>query len=104
MFAKSTKLGEANKHPSLPLPLLFCIHRILPMSNCGSRKSEPCCIAGVFLRLTDVLCVRVQSLLRGRFLRNGRRVNEGTSSLAASELGLLRKRQTVSGLRYVALS
>ncbi|XP_030522418.1 uncharacterized protein LOC115735348 [Rhodamnia argentea] len=47
---------------------------------------------------------RIQSLLRGRFLQNGRRVNEGTSSLAASELGLLRKRQTVSGLREGFLS
>lgn len=47
---------------------------------------------------------RIQSLLRGRFLRNQRRVNEGTSSLAASELGLLRKRQTVSGLREGFLS
>lgn len=74
------------------------------MSNCESRRSEPCCIAGFFLRLTDVLCVHVQSLLRGRFLRNERTLNEGTSSLAASELGLLRKRQTVSGLRYVVLS
>lgn len=47
---------------------------------------------------------RIQSLLRGRFLRNERTVNEGTSSLAASELGLLRKRQTVSGLREGFLS
>ncbi|XP_030451197.1 uncharacterized protein LOC115673228 [Syzygium oleosum] len=47
---------------------------------------------------------RIQSLLRGRFLRNERTLNEGTSSLAASELGLLRKRQTVSGLREGFLS
>ncbi|KAE8656755.1 Ring/U-Box superfamily protein [Hibiscus syriacus] len=43
---------------------------------------------------------RIQSLLRGRFLRNGR-MDEGnrSTSVAASELGLLRQKQTVSGLR-----
>nr|KJB55698.1 hypothetical protein B456_009G089300 [Gossypium raimondii] len=43
---------------------------------------------------------RIQSLLRGRFLRNGR-MGEGnrSTSVAASELGLLRQKQTVSGLR-----
>ncbi|GMI81702.1 hypothetical protein like AT2G27950 [Hibiscus trionum] len=43
---------------------------------------------------------RIQSLLRGRFLRNGRmgECNRSTS-IAASELGLLRQKQTVSGLR-----
>lgn len=45
--------------------------------------------------------VSLQSLLRGRFLRNKRFVQEETSpSLAANELGLLRQRHTVSGLRY----
>ncbi|KAB1222564.1 3-isopropylmalate dehydrogenase, chloroplastic [Morella rubra] len=43
---------------------------------------------------------RIQSLLRGRFLRNDRVVNsERPTSLAESELGLLRQRHTVSGLR-----
>ncbi|XP_057955850.1 uncharacterized protein LOC131149431 isoform X2 [Malania oleifera] len=43
---------------------------------------------------------RIQSLLRGRFLRNGRLVKEERpTSVAASELGLLRQRHTVSGLR-----
>lgn len=43
---------------------------------------------------------RIQSLLRGRFLRNGRLVNnERSTSMAESELGLLRKKHTVSGLR-----
>ncbi|GKV26239.1 hypothetical protein SLEP1_g35583 [Rubroshorea leprosula] len=43
---------------------------------------------------------RIQSLLRGRFLRNNRIVaDERSTSIAASELGLLRQRQTVSGLR-----
>ncbi|CAK9174710.1 unnamed protein product [Ilex paraguariensis] len=42
---------------------------------------------------------RIQSLLKGRFLRNGRLVqDEKTKSVAATELGLLRERQTVSGL------
>ncbi|XVE79356.1 hypothetical protein DITRI_Ditri14bG0051600 [Diplodiscus trichospermus] len=43
---------------------------------------------------------RIQSLLRGRFLRNDR-IAEGerSTSVAASELGLLRQKQTVSGLR-----
>ncbi|KAB2065482.1 hypothetical protein ES319_A09G091800v1 [Gossypium barbadense] len=43
---------------------------------------------------------RIQSLLRGRFLRNDRRVaGDKSTSIAASELGLLRQKQTVSGLR-----
>ncbi|KAK4855288.1 hypothetical protein QYF36_005732 [Acer negundo] len=43
---------------------------------------------------------RIQSLLRGRFLRNDRRVeDERPTSTAASELGLLRQKHTVSGLR-----
>ncbi|KAJ0908392.1 putative transcription factor C2H2 family [Helianthus annuus] len=43
---------------------------------------------------------RIQSLLRGRFLRNVRPVEEETpSSVAASELVQLRQRHTVSGLR-----
>ncbi|XP_040992265.1 uncharacterized protein LOC121239177 [Juglans microcarpa x Juglans regia] len=43
---------------------------------------------------------RIQSLLRGRFLRNDRLVdNDRPASLAESELGLLRQRQTVSDLR-----
>ncbi|KAL6204901.1 hypothetical protein ACLB2K_022168 [Fragaria x ananassa] len=43
---------------------------------------------------------RIQSLLRGRFLRNGRAIeNERPMSLAETELGLLRQRHTVSGLR-----
>ncbi|KAM4084160.1 hypothetical protein ACB094_08G111200 [Castanea mollissima] len=43
---------------------------------------------------------RIQSLLRGRFLRNDRLVdNERPASRAESELGLLRQRPSVSGLR-----
>ncbi|BBH05059.1 Ring/U-Box superfamily protein [Prunus dulcis] len=43
---------------------------------------------------------RIQSLLRGRFLRNGRVIeNERSTSMAENELGLLRQRHTVSGLR-----
>ncbi|PWA78667.1 zinc finger, RING/FYVE/PHD-type [Artemisia annua] len=43
---------------------------------------------------------RIQSLLRGRFLRNERPVeDERPSSVAASELVQLRQRHTVSGLR-----
>lgn len=43
---------------------------------------------------------RIQSLLRGRFLRNERPVEEERPpSMAASELVQLRQRQTVSGLR-----
>ncbi|XVF05287.1 hypothetical protein REPUB_Repub05bG0158900 [Reevesia pubescens] len=43
---------------------------------------------------------RIQSLLRGRFLRNGRMAEgDRSTSIAASELGLLRQKQTVSGLR-----
>ncbi|XP_009592160.1 uncharacterized protein [Nicotiana tomentosiformis] len=48
---------------------------------------------------------RIQSLLRGRFLQNGRLTNgERTASNAASELGLLRQRHTVSDLREEILS
>ncbi|GMP98900.1 hypothetical protein CsSME_00046607 [Camellia sinensis var. sinensis] len=48
---------------------------------------------------------RIQSLLRGRFLQSGRLVqDERPSSAAASELGLLRQRQSVSGLREGFLS
>uniref|UniRef100_A0A5B6Z5H6 RING-type domain-containing protein n=1 Tax=Davidia involucrata TaxID=16924 RepID=A0A5B6Z5H6_DAVIN len=48
---------------------------------------------------------RIQSLLRGRFLRNERSIrNEGPVSVAASELGLLRQRHTVSDLREGFLS
>ncbi|KAJ8750320.1 hypothetical protein K2173_014235 [Erythroxylum novogranatense] len=43
---------------------------------------------------------RIQSLLRGRFLRNDRmNRTERPTSIAASELGLLRQRHTVSDLR-----
>ncbi|KAF1878227.1 hypothetical protein Lal_00046893 [Lupinus albus] len=43
---------------------------------------------------------RIQALLRGRFLRNDRcGDNNMPTSTARSELGLLRQRQTVSGLR-----
>ncbi|XVE68750.1 hypothetical protein DITRI_Ditri09bG0094600 [Diplodiscus trichospermus] len=43
---------------------------------------------------------RIQSLLRGRFLRNERTVEEERPpSMAASELSQLRQRHTVSGLR-----
>ncbi|KAI7753052.1 hypothetical protein M8C21_016807, partial [Ambrosia artemisiifolia] len=42
---------------------------------------------------------RIQSLLRGRFLRNERPVEEERPSVAASELVQLRQRHTVSGLR-----
>ncbi|XVF69039.1 hypothetical protein PTKIN_Ptkin11bG0049400 [Pterospermum kingtungense] len=43
---------------------------------------------------------RIQSLLRGRFLRNDRMAEgDRSTSVAASELGLLRQKQTVSGLR-----
>ncbi|XP_017983530.1 PREDICTED: uncharacterized protein LOC18590450 isoform X1 [Theobroma cacao] len=42
---------------------------------------------------------RIQSLLRGRFLRNDRMAEgDRSTSIAASELGLLRQKQTVSGL------
>ncbi|KAJ8551936.1 hypothetical protein K7X08_028379 [Anisodus acutangulus] len=48
---------------------------------------------------------RIQSLLRGRFLRNDSLTNdERTGSIAASELGLLRQRHTVSDLREEILS
>ncbi|XP_052194643.1 uncharacterized protein LOC127802693 isoform X2 [Diospyros lotus] len=48
---------------------------------------------------------RIQSLLRGRFLRSGRLVQDKKpSSLAANELGLLRQRHTVAGLREGFLS
>ncbi|KAK8596197.1 hypothetical protein V6N12_064696 [Hibiscus sabdariffa] len=43
---------------------------------------------------------RIQSLLRCRFLRNDKRVaGDRCATIAASELGLLRQKQTVSGLR-----
>lgn len=42
---------------------------------------------------------RIQSLLRGRFLRSERLIEQDSRSLAASELGILRRRHTVSGLR-----
>ncbi|XP_058755050.1 uncharacterized protein LOC131628205 isoform X2 [Vicia villosa] len=43
---------------------------------------------------------RIQALLRGRFLRNDRSTDHNRStSVAESELGLLRRKQTVSGLR-----
>ncbi|PIN24592.1 putative E3 ubiquitin ligase [Handroanthus impetiginosus] len=48
---------------------------------------------------------RIQALLRGRFLRNERLVlDERPSSIAATELGLLRQRHTVSDLREGFLS
>lgn len=48
---------------------------------------------------------RIHSLLRGRFLHSGRLVQDKeTSSSAASELGLLRKKLPVSGLREGFLS
>ncbi|KAK6936122.1 hypothetical protein RJ641_033152, partial [Dillenia turbinata] len=49
---------------------------------------------------------RIQSLLRGRFLRNVRmtETEKRPTSAAASELGLLRQRHTVSGLREGFLS
>nr|XP_019711049.1 uncharacterized protein LOC105059049 isoform X2 [Elaeis guineensis] len=42
---------------------------------------------------------RIQSLLRGRFLRNGGPSEERPHSVAAQELGQLRQRHPVSGLR-----
>ncbi|KAJ4979207.1 hypothetical protein NE237_009987 [Protea cynaroides] len=43
---------------------------------------------------------RIQSLLRGRFLRNGRPIeDERPPSMAARELGQLRQHHTVSGVR-----
>ncbi|KAL0436363.1 UNVERIFIED_CONTAM: hypothetical protein Sradi_0344200 [Sesamum radiatum] len=48
---------------------------------------------------------RIQALLRGRFLRNERLTpDKRPSSVAATELGLLRQRHTVSGLREGFLS
>ncbi|KAL6506433.1 hypothetical protein OROGR_024614 [Orobanche gracilis] len=48
---------------------------------------------------------RIQALLRGRFLRNERSIpDKRPSSVAATELGLLRERHTVSGLREGFLS
>ncbi|THU73357.1 hypothetical protein C4D60_Mb04t21960 [Musa balbisiana] len=44
--------------------------------------------------------IRIQSVLRGRFLRNGGSVEDGQHhSVAARELGQLRQRHTVSGFR-----
>lgn len=43
---------------------------------------------------------RIQAFLRGRFLRNDRSIDVNRpTSIAESELGLLRQKQTVSGLR-----
>nr|GMD19027.1 zinc finger protein [Ipomoea batatas]GMD20374.1 zinc finger protein [Ipomoea batatas] len=50
---------------------------------------------------------RIQSLLRGRFLRNDRLIRDerpAAASVAATEIGLLRQRQTVSYLREGFLS
>lgn len=48
-----------------------------------------------------IILFTFQSLLRGRFLRNNRSTeDERPTSVAASELGLLRQRRTVAGLRY----
>ncbi|KAL3518455.1 hypothetical protein ACH5RR_021044 [Cinchona calisaya] len=48
---------------------------------------------------------RIQSLLRGRFLRNGSTIqDERLTCRAASELGMLRQRNTVSDLREGFLS
>ncbi|KAI4340433.1 hypothetical protein MLD38_025267 [Melastoma candidum] len=48
---------------------------------------------------------RIQSLLRGRFLRNERPcMSERACGSASGELGFLRQRQTVSGLREEFLS
>ncbi|GMP88752.1 hypothetical protein CsSME_00040619 [Camellia sinensis var. sinensis] len=49
---------------------------------------------------------RIQSILRSRFLQSGRLVQDEqpSSSVAASELGFLRQRHTVSGLRGGFLS
>ncbi|CAH2060388.1 unnamed protein product [Thlaspi arvense] len=48
---------------------------------------------------------RIQALLRGRFLRNGAKVDrEKPTSSAATELGFLRERQTVSELREEFIS
>ncbi|KAJ0238929.1 Ring/U-Box superfamily protein [Hirschfeldia incana] len=49
---------------------------------------------------------RIQALLRGRFLRNGVKDDKEkpTSSAAATELGFLRERQTVSELREEFIS
>ncbi|XP_041993095.1 uncharacterized protein LOC121743792 isoform X1 [Salvia splendens] len=50
-------------------------------------------------------CNRIQAHLKGRFLRNGGLVmDERPSSVAATELGFLRQRQTVSDLREGFLS
>lgn len=80
-----------------------------------SRSVMMCCYACAFLLVSrhgklflllicqHVFCFSVflsQSLLRGRFLRNGRVIeNERSTSMAENELGLLRQRHTVSGLR-----
>ncbi|TVU10585.1 hypothetical protein EJB05_44127, partial [Eragrostis curvula] len=53
-----------------------------------------------FISLSDAIIILPQALLRGRFLRNGGLPEERRSpSVAARELGLLRRRHPVSGLR-----
>ncbi|KZV42610.1 hypothetical protein F511_32873 [Dorcoceras hygrometricum] len=47
---------------------------------------------------------RIQALLRGRFLRNEILITDRRPSMAATELGLLRQRSTVSDLREGFLS
>jgi len=56
---------------------------------------------GFAVAIDDCLLTYFQALLRGRFLRNDRsNGNNRSTSIAESELGLLRQKQTVSGLRY----
>jgi hypothetical protein len=55
----------------------------------------------LLLQLMLVCWKYLQALLRGRFLRNDRPIdNNRPTSIAESELGLLRQKQTVSCLRY----
>lgn len=55
----------------------------------------------LFTLFDEWLLKLLQALLRGRFLRNDRSVDHNRStSVAESELGFLRRKQTVSGLRY----
>lgn len=57
-----------------------------------------------FIIIVIVLAIIIQSLLRGRFLRNsGPTEDERRSSVAARELGQLRQHHPVSGLRYFFL-